>query len=76
MNSSLIKPKVRLQYDRVRPGGTAPTVLMMKQWTKDKFHRIRVTAHCTQHDPEMNIYNDLLQIFKEGKVVQILRLGA
>lgn len=76
MNSFLIKPKVCLQDDRVRPGGTAPTVLMMKQWTKDKFNRIRVTAHCTQHDPKMNNYNDLFQIFKEEKEVQILRLGA
>ena len=67
LNSSLVKPKVRFQDDCVWPGGTSPTILMMKQWTKDQFHRIRVTAHRTQHNPEIMEKEILLSTCREIK---------
>ena len=52
LNSSFIKSKVGFQNDCVWPGRTSPTVLMMKQRTQNQFNRIRIAAHCTQHDSD------------------------
>ena len=53
LHPSLIEPKVRFQDDGVRPAGTSPTVLMVKQRPKNQLHWVRISAHCAQHNPEI-----------------------
>lgn len=54
LHPSLIKPEVSFQDDGVWSGRTSPAVLMVKQRPKNQFHWVRVSTHCTQHNPEIS----------------------